>query len=47
AKKQEKSGDLSEDESRDLQDQVQKLTDQYIKTVDQALEDKEKEIMKV
>lgn len=47
AKKQEKSGDLSEDESRDLQDQVQKLTDQYIKTVDKALEDKEKEIMKV
>ncbi|MEA5462332.1 ribosome recycling factor [Leptothoe sp. PORK10 BA2] len=47
AKKQEKSGDLSEDESRDLQDQVQKLTDQYIKTIDKALEDKEKEILKV
>ena len=47
AKKQEQSGDLSEDESRDLQDQIQKLTDQYIKTVDKALEDKEKEIMKV
>lgn len=47
AKKQEKSGDLSEDESRDLQDQVQKLTDQYIKTLDKSLEDKEKEILKV
>lgn len=47
AKKQEKSGDLSEDESRDLQDQVQNLTDQYIKNIDQVLEDKEKEIMKV
>ncbi|MBT9311816.1 ribosome recycling factor [Leptothoe kymatousa TAU-MAC 1615] len=47
AKKQEKSGDLSEDESRDLQDNVQKLTDQYIKNVDQVLADKEKEIMKV
>lgn len=47
AKKQEKSGDLSEDESRDLQDQVQKLTDQYIKNIDQVLEEKETEIMKV
>ncbi|MGD1948109.1 MAG: ribosome recycling factor [Leptolyngbyaceae cyanobacterium] len=47
AKKQEKSGDLSEDETRDLQDQVQKLTDQYIKGIDQTLEEKEKEIMKV
>ncbi|MEM9807938.1 MAG: ribosome recycling factor [Cyanobacteria bacterium P01_D01_bin.56] len=47
AKKQEKSGDLSEDESRDLQEQVQKLTDQYIKNIDQVLADKEKEIMKV
>lgn len=47
AKKQEKKGDLSEDESRDLQDQVQKLTDQYIKNVDKFLDEKEKEIMKV
>ena len=47
AKKQEKSGDLSEDESRDLQDQVQKLTDQFIKTIDQVFEEKEKEILKV
>ncbi|MEM8614759.1 MAG: ribosome recycling factor [Cyanobacteria bacterium P01_H01_bin.105] len=47
AKKQEKNGDLSEDESRDLQDKVQKLTDQYIKNVDKTLEEKEKEIMKV
>ena len=47
AKKQEKSGDLSEDEARDLQDQVQKLTDQYIKNIDKTLDDKEKEIMKV
>ena len=47
AKKQEKSGDLSEDEARDLQDQVQKLTDQYISAIDKTLEDKEKAIMKV
>ncbi|MEO0869379.1 MAG: ribosome recycling factor [Cyanobacteria bacterium J06642_11] len=47
AKKQEKGGDLSEDESRDLQDSVQKLTDQYIKNIDQVLAEKEKEIMKV
>ncbi|MEM1238901.1 MAG: ribosome recycling factor [Cyanobacteria bacterium P01_H01_bin.26] len=47
AKKQEKSGDLSEDEARDLQDQVQKLTDKYISTIDKTLEEKEKAIMKV
>ncbi|MEO0350319.1 MAG: ribosome recycling factor [Cyanobacteria bacterium P01_A01_bin.15] len=47
AKKQEKSGDLSKDEARDLQDQVQKLTDQYIGTIDKTLEDKEKAILKV
>ena len=47
AKKKEKDGDLSEDESRDMQDEVQKLTDKYIKNVDAAFTDKEKAIQTV
>jgi len=46
-RKQEKSGDISEDESRDLQDQIQKLTDKYTAKVDELLEAKEKDIMTV
>ncbi|MEB3884314.1 ribosome recycling factor [Lyngbya sp. CCY1209] len=46
-RKQEKSGDLSEDESRDLQDQIQKITDKYTAKVDELLEAKEKDIMTV
>nr|WP_199305905.1 ribosome recycling factor [Pseudanabaena sp. FACHB-2040] len=46
-KKQEKSGDISEDESRDLQDTIQKLTDKYIAKVDEALAEKEKDITTV
>ncbi len=46
-KKLEKSSDISEDESRDLQDEIQKLTDTYIAKLDSALEAKEKDIMTV
>lgn len=46
-RKQEKNSDISEDESRDLQDQVQSLTDKYTAKIDQALADKEKDIMTV
>ncbi|MGD1929139.1 MAG: ribosome recycling factor [Leptolyngbyaceae cyanobacterium] len=46
-RKQEKSGDLSEDESRDFQDEVQKLTDTYTAEIDAALAAKEKDIMTV
>ena len=47
AKKYEKDGDISKDESLDLQDEVQKLTDSYIAKIDAALKDKEADIMKV
>lgn len=47
AKKQEKDGDISEDECRDMQDEVQKLTDKYTKKIDAALADKEKAIQTV
>ncbi len=47
ARQQEKDGDISEDESRDMQDEVQNLTDKYIKQIDEALADKEKAIQTV
>jgi ribosome recycling factor len=46
-RKQEKSKEISEDEARDLQDQIQKLTDKYIAKVDELLEAKEKDIKTV
>jgi ribosome recycling factor len=42
-----KSAEGGEDEQKRLSEQVQKLTDQYIKKVDEALEKKEAEIMQV
>ncbi len=46
-KKQEKAGEVSEDESRDLQDQVQKLTDKYTNRINELLASKEKDITTV
>jgi ribosome recycling factor len=46
-KKQEKASDISEDESKGLQEKIQKLTDKYIAAVDKALAEKEKDIMTV
>ena len=46
-KKLGKTDDVSEDEIKDMQDQVQKVTDKYIKEVDEMTEDKSKEIMTV
>ena len=46
-KKNEKAGEISEDDSRRLQDEVQKLTDKYIAEIDKLGEAKEKEIMEV
>lgn len=43
-RKQEKSSDISKDESRSLQDNIQKLTDKYTAKVDELLAAKEKEI---
>ena len=39
--------DVSEDEIKELEDQIQKLTDKYIKEVDAAVDAKSKEIMTV
>lgn len=40
-------GEISEDEVKDLEDAVQKLTDKYIKDVDKAIDEKSKEILTV
>ena len=41
------SKELSEDEVKDLSDELQKLTDKYIKDIDVMVENKSKEIMTV
>lgn len=46
-KKLEKDSDLGKDESKTMQDKVQKVTDSYVKKIDTALKEKEKDIMTV
>ncbi|KAB8138768.1 ribosome recycling factor [Gracilibacillus oryzae] len=46
-KKAEKNGDITEDEFRGFQDDVQSLTDEHIKKIDQLTKEKEQEIMEV
>ena len=46
-KKLGKSGDVSEEEIKDLESQVQKVTDKYIAEIDKAVAEKTKEIMTV
>jgi len=45
--KQEKEGELSEDQSRDQQDNIQKLTDRFIADLEKQLAEKEADILKV
>ena len=40
-------GDLSEDQSRDEQETIQKETDNFIKDIEKKLSEKEAEILKV
>ncbi len=46
-KKEEKAGDISEDDMHNQADEVQKLTDKYVEKIDGLLVDKEKDILKV
>ena len=39
--------DISEDEIKDMQDELQKLTDKYVKQIDTLIEEKSKEILTV
>lgn len=46
-RKQEKNHEISEDESRDLQGEIQKLTDEFTAKIDELLAAKEKDITTV
>ena len=46
-RKQEKNHEVSEDESKDLQEQIQKITNEYISRIDELLAIKEKDITTV
>ncbi len=46
-KKLEKDGKISQDDQHTKGDELQKLTDEHIKTIDAALQSKEQEIMQV
>lgn len=46
-KKRQKDGDISEDEARREQDEVQKLTDRHVQHIDELLKHKEAEVMEV
>ena len=46
-KKVGKAEDISEDEIRDLEDKIQKLTDSYVAKIDKAVEAKSQEILTV
>jgi ribosome recycling factor len=46
-KKIERSGEITEDERHNLEEEIQKLTDKYVKEIDAHVENKEIDIMKV
>ena len=46
-KKENKAGDISDDEAKNSQDEIQKITDKYIAMIDSAIDDKTKEILTV
>ena len=46
-KKAEKDSEISEDQRRDYAQEIQELTDEYVKKIDVSVENKEKEIMQV
>jgi len=46
-KKLEKSGDVSEDDARRSQEEIQKITDKFIEEIDSIVNTKEKEILEV
>ncbi len=46
-KKTEKNKEISEDELKDLLDEVQKITDEHVKEIDEITKHKEEEIMEI
>ena len=47
ARTKQKASEITEDELKTAEDQIQKLTDKYVDEIDKITENKEKEIMKV
>lgn len=47
AKAMKKAGDLTEDDQKKMEEDVQKLTDKYIKNIDKAVDEKKAEVMAV
>ena len=46
-KKMEKSTDITEDERKEGEEKIQKMTDKYVAKIDKSVENKSKEIMTV
>ncbi len=46
-KKQNKASEISEDDLKQLEDKMQKLTDKYVNEIDRAIDEKSKEILTV
>lgn len=46
-KKMAKDSEISEDESKQLESEIQKLTDKYVAEIDKAIDDKSNEIMTI
>ena len=46
-KRTEKDGEISEDQHHDYAQEIQELTDEYVKKIDEAVHNKEQEIMQV
>ena len=47
AKKEQKEGNITEDDLKQAENEIQKLTDKHVEEIDKILENKEKEIMSV
>ena len=47
AKKEQKDGEMTEDELKHAEEEIQKLTDKAIEEIDKILESKEKEVMSI
>ena len=46
-KKEAMANEISEDDQKQLEDKIQKLTDEYVKKIDQAIDAKSTEVMTV
>ena len=47
AKSMQKNSEITEDELKQAENEIQKMTDKYIEEIDTVLEKKEKEVMSV